>query len=188
MLRNIFSVPFYSTILDKSIINDTQSKVLSKLHLLDNLEGSKNSYQKTDFFEQNQIVGPNELEELFININQHAIKFAEESNILLNLSVKYWIQNYSNNDYHQPHSHSKHDISGVYYVQADKNSGPIIFNNPNPYIIGYNSFINPKIEKDQQYLEVKPQPGLLILFPSYLVHQVVPSQNSIRTVIAFNYG
>jgi len=188
MISNIFSIPFYSTILDESIINDTQSKILPKLHLLDNLEGSKRSTNKTDFFEENQIVGPNELKELFININQHVVKFAEESGILLNPIVKYWIQNYTDNDHHQLHSHSKNDISGVYYVQADENSGAIVFNNPNPYIIGYNSFIDVKTEIDQRCLEVKPQSGLLILFPSYLVHQVLPSQNSARTVIAFNYG
>jgi len=184
--HNLFSVPFYSTILDESIIKKVQNKVVPKLHLLNDLT-PKISNQKTDFHADKKIVDLDELPSLLDKIGYHLYEFTQKFELPLYNSMKYWVQNYEKGDFHTKHSHPHSIISGVYYVQANKNAGKIIFYNPNPHIL--NSInISGEVEYKKQHFDIKPKSGLLILFPSYLIHKVVESKkkNTIRTCIAFN--
>jgi uncharacterized protein (TIGR02466 family) len=186
---NIFPVPFFSTFLDKSIVNDLEKRVIPKLHLLENLKGTKGSTQKTDYFEPNTVMNPLEFTEFFEAIHKNVLEFAEKSQLIVRSNnLKFWVQNYTAGDYHKRHCHPTHDISGVYYVQANEYAGEIVFDNPNPHIFT-TPHLNTEIEQSKQFFKVKPQKGLLILFPSYLIHQVVSSDNKkcLRTCIAFNY-
>ena len=83
-----------------------------------------------------------------------------------------------------PHKHPNSYISGVFYLTEGShinffnpsgfsahNIGPIISNLPNSY---------PEEE------QIKPQKGLLLIFPSYLKHSVNPSDIDNRISIAFN--
>ena len=90
--------------------------------------------------------------------------------------------------YNAPHTHPGAHWSGVYYVSQpdveDDNAGRIEFLDPrsdlpNWRILNARAF-NPK-------RSLKPQPGEMILFPSYLVHWVYPNvAESERISIAFN--
>ncbi len=100
-----------------------------------------------------------------------------------------WINVNGPGAYNTPHSHPDHEWSGSYYVKvpetpASSRSGSIEFLDPRGPVNqmeGLNSiYFSPKIRK-------KPQPGTLLVFPSYLRHWVYPNeQDDIRISIAFN--
>ncbi len=79
------------------------------------------------------------------------------------------------------HTHSKWHWSGVYYVQG-KGTGPIALYST-PYL---NQQVTHGLPFGQSFT-MEPTDGLLLMFPSYLLHEVLvnPSENP-RINIAFN--
>lgn len=76
-------------------------------------------------------------------------------------------------------------ISGCVYLRAPEGSGNIVFRDPRLAVEtsylkgpGVNSFMD---------FPIKPEAGMLLLFPSWLQHRVEPHENDIpRISIAFN--
>ena len=106
----------------------------------------------------------------------------------LRLKLFAWMNVNPPGGYNAPHSHPGAHWSGVYYVSQPEvevgNSGMIEFLDPrsdlpNWRILQANAFRAKK--------RIRPAPGTLILFPSYLVHWVYPNETSDeRVTIAFN--
>jgi hypothetical protein len=74
-------------------------------------------------------------------------------------------------------------LSAVYYVNVDDKSGDIDFVDPrsNLGFLDLNNYANLNIHR------VHPAPGMLVLFPGWLLHYVHPNKsNIIRQVIATN--
>lgn len=91
-----------------------------------------------------------------------------------------------------PHVH--HDcpgmlFSGVYYVKAGEDANFIEFKNPNP-LVSYMIFpkmLNEYNSFNSAVMRVKPITGHLIIFPSWLMHHIVPAEKTEdRISIAFN--
>ena len=91
-------------------------------------------------------------------------------------------------DYNKPHVHPQCDWSGVYYVKIPENCGSICFVDPRtvrhmltqPYLYG---------NKQATQLVIVPAVGRLIMFPSFLEHQVDSNQShEPRISISFNLG
>tara|TARA_B100001059_G_C17754297_1_gene539021 strand:- start:743 stop:1330 length:588 start_codon:yes stop_codon:yes gene_type:complete len=87
----------------------------------------------------------------------------------------------------QKHHHSNSDLSAAYYVSAEKNCGDIIFYDPRPARIYKHPIAkNPNI-LNATINSISPEPGMLVLFPSYLEHSVNPNlSDHKRIVISFN--
>ena len=89
--------------------------------------------------------------------------------------------------FNQQHLHGNSDISAAYYVNAHDNCGDISFYDPRPAPV----FKHP-IPKEPNILNasvnsIKPEEGMLVLFPSYVEHSVNPNlSNKKRIVISFN--
>ena len=179
-LQNIFSVPIYTTFLNREIIEGVENLIIPRLN---NLELSKE--QKTDYFKKDKIATSKELSSFFYHIDPIISKYSNSSNLKRSSNYYYWIQDYSKNEFHHLHAHGDSYISGVYYIRANKNAGALKFTNPNPLfsITSFND--NPK---EEIYYKVKPQKGLLVLFPGWLSHEAIPSleKDCIRTCLAFN--
>ncbi len=97
-----------------------------------------------------------------------------------------WININPPGAFNAPHDHSGFVLSGVYYasVLAEGQSGAIEFldprNNANAFTIEGAACFNRK-------LIIRPKPGNLLVFPSYLTHWVQPNGDSTdRVSIAFN--
>jgi len=102
------------------------------------------------------------------------------------------------NDYNLPHSHPNCDWSCVYYVdsgdQKDKSvDGKIMFIDPRGSLVENSRTVS---NQDALYGEMfgsshmalSPSTGLLIFFPSWLIHSVSPSKGSKpRIIISTNY-
>jgi len=87
----------------------------------------------------------------------------------------------------QRHHHGNSDLSAAYYVKAPKNCGEIVFYDPRPAPVFRHPEANGPNILNATVNSVKPEEGLLVLFPSYLEHSVNPNlSNNQRIVISFN--
>lgn len=98
-----------------------------------------------------------------------------------------WINVNSKGAYNAPHDHPGCFWSGVYYVQVPKSAGDgglIEFMSPHE-VLPHNGVIQAAITADKR--RIKPAAGLVLIFPSHLVHWVYPNESDEdRITIAFN--
>jgi uncharacterized protein (TIGR02466 family) len=91
-----------------------------------------------------------------------------------------------------PHHHvGKSILVGVYYADVPPNSGDILLHDPRGPLPWENLNFNPNDpianKSARCYHRVKPQNGLLLLFPGFLVHSVETNlSNQNRTSIVLN--
>jgi len=103
-----------------------------------------------------------------------------------------WITLCQKGDGSQLHNHKNSFWSGVYYFQEEypEGTGGIMFDNPNAdrYDFSYGMVdIERQNEINSMSCIFGPSPKLLILFPSYLRHQVLVHNNDKpRSSLAFN--
>jgi uncharacterized protein (TIGR02466 family) len=88
-----------------------------------------------------------------------------------------------------PHYHQGPKMIAVYYIKAEPNCGDILFHDPRggtdwPDLTAVNDS-NGKTQRT--YHRVTPKPGMLVMFPSYLIHSVEPNySDSLRLSIAMS--
>lgn len=110
-----------------------------------------------------------------------------------------WFQTSRGGAFHDVHSHGNCSWSGVYCVQVD----------PEPQRIahpawgahnGVTRFFGPRFDRlggahvdlgnaylQSAYVDVAPQPGQLVVFPSWLAHQALPYDGELeRVIVSFN--
>jgi len=75
-----------------------------------------------------------------------------------------WAMEYKEGDYAEEHDHFPSVLSCAYFVDVEDNSSPLII----------------------EGLEIKPENGLLVIFPGLLRHKVDPTHGP-RTVISMNF-
>ena len=96
-----------------------------------------------------------------------------------------WFHVTTTNGMHEPHIHPRCSWCGVYYIKSgNHDSGDTVFENPvkSTYIDRGNLFLD-----HMHTLRIKPQDGLLVIFPSYLSHyQAIYKGTEDRIVVAFN--
>ena len=89
--------------------------------------------------------------------------------------------------WNQKHQHSNSDISAAYYVSAHDNCGDIVFYDPRPSRVYKHPIAKSPNKLNATVNSIKPEAGMLVLFPSYLDHSVNPNLSTEnRIVISFN--
>jgi uncharacterized protein (TIGR02466 family) len=102
-----------------------------------------------------------------------------------------WGLNMREGDSNSAHVHPNAKVSGVYYIsvpplteeqkKSAKPEGAIMFHDPRP-----RASMN-RLPNQISEIVIPPEPGLLIVFPSYHEHSVLPFRGSaVRHCIAFN--
>ena len=100
-----------------------------------------------------------------------------------------WGINMRAGDINLQHVHPDAKVSGVYYVStpppredSSAKEGAIMFADPRP---GANMNRLPRFQRT--HITINPKPGLMVLFPSYYEHAVLPFRGpGVRICIAFN--
>ena len=96
-----------------------------------------------------------------------------------------WYHITKTNGMHEPHTHPRCSWCGIYYLQSgDGDSGHTVFQNPvcPTYVDRGNLYLN-----SGSSIRVLPKDGLLVLFPSFLIHsQALYTGVEDRIVVAFN--
>ncbi|WP_412504338.1 TIGR02466 family protein [Roseovarius sp. SYSU LYC5161] len=106
----------------------------------------------------------------------------------LALKIFGWMNANPKGAFNAPHTHPGAHWSGVYYVAQPEietgNSGMIEFVDPRSDLPNWRILQAPPFRMKQK---LRPAPGEMILFPSYLVHWVYPNDtDDERWSIAFN--
>ena len=100
-----------------------------------------------------------------------------------------WTTVYPQEGFIPKHTHPGSTISGVYYVKAAPQCGNIEFEDPSWALkqsIYFSNSANHTIPNSPQFW-VEPQPGRMILFPSYLPHSTKPNKSGEdRIILSFN--
>ena len=99
-----------------------------------------------------------------------------------------WMNANPKGAFNAPHTHPGAHWSGVYYVTQPEietgNSGMIEFLDPRSDLPNWRIL---QAQPFRMKKKIRPQPGEMILFPSYLVHWVYPNEaDAERVTIAFN--
>lgn len=91
---------------------------------------------------------------------------------------------------HPKHVHSQCTISGIFYLQTPPGSSALRFLPNQPFRDFFDYFFHVKDENNwyaRSYFDYVPYPGLLLMWPAWLYHEVQPN-NSVdpRISIVFN--
>lgn len=90
---------------------------------------------------------------------------------------------------HSMHLHPLSVISGTYYVQTPKNSSALKFEDPR--LVAFMASVPRKSKariENQRFVSIRAQAGQLILFESWMRHEVPPNQSlTERVSLSFNY-
>ena len=88
---------------------------------------------------------------------------------------------------HKPHSHPNNFLSGVYYVQADEGANRITFTDPRIQRQVIDPHMTSLDETNAGEVTMEVNEGMVIIFPSWLVHSVGASTSEQERVsISFN--
>ena len=101
-----------------------------------------------------------------------------------------WINVLKPGGVHTSHIHPLSAISGTYYVTTPKGSSALKLEDPRLGLMMAAPAKKPNAPRDvQPFVYVSPAPGSLILFESWLRHEVPPNQaRADRISISFNYA
>jgi len=119
-------------------------------------------------------------------LSRHAAKFADESGFELGRKPKLdslWANLLKSGGHHGGHIHPHSIISGTFYVEAPKGSGAIRFEDPRlPLMMA-------APQRTDSFVSVEPRPGLLLMWESWLRHEVLPGTGKgERLSISFNFA
>jgi len=91
---------------------------------------------------------------------------------------------------HGKHVHSQCTISGIFYLQTPPGSADIRFSPNQPFRDFFDYMFHVKDPTNwyaYQHFDYKPYPGLLMMWPAWLYHEVMPNQSTDpRISIVFN--
>src|ERR1700743_3424686 len=132
--------------------------------------------------------------ELAAHLNGHARRFGKTLDYEMNgkklVLDSIWINVMEQGGVHSAHIHPHAVISGTYYVNIPKGAAAIRFEDPRlPMMMA----APPKKERaardNQTFVTVAPKPGTILLWESFLRHDVAPNTaRGKRISISFNYA
>ena len=149
----------------------------------------------TSYFSNNSMPDIPEVEEFKKELIDVCTLFAEHQGVDLennHLKVdEIWMNYMKRNGTHVPHIHAESHYSGTFYINGPEGVGKIRFYSP---IRQYWDFCNPPILKSAEgnrescaYMEHVPAPGELVMWNSWLRHEVMSHQSDEpRLSISFN--
>ncbi|HYU96541.1 MAG TPA: TIGR02466 family protein [Sphingomicrobium sp.] len=119
-------------------------------------------------------------------LTRHAATFAKECGFDLARKPKLdslWANLLKSGGQHSGHIHPHSMISGTFYVEVPKGSGAIRFEDPRlPLMMA-------APPRDDSFVTVEPRPGLLLLWESWLRHEVLAGTGKgERLSISFNFA
>jgi uncharacterized protein (TIGR02466 family) len=122
--------------------------------------------------------------ELAKTLTRHAKSFAKELGWDVQPKLdSLWVNLLKSGGHHSGHIHPHSILSGTFYVEVPPGSGCIRFEDPRLPLM----MAAPR--RPDTFITVEPRPGLLLMWESWLRHEVLPSTGSgERLSISFNFA
>lgn len=178
MIHQIFptQIGTYNIDLDKELIYSVmQDYTVGPLRVLD---GGTTSYARknaSDFFLSDARL-TNLVQDIYSKLNNYTdTLYLEPCKIAAS-----WFNKMDSDGSVRQHRHTGSVVSGALYIDAPNNSSPLVFSDP---LNGCRMMELCRV--DNYHYAVDVYEGLLVLFPSWLMHETF-SQKESRTVISFN--
>jgi uncharacterized protein (TIGR02466 family) len=126
-------------------------------------------------------------------LTRHAAKFADECAFEISRKPRLdslWVNLLKSGGHHSGHIHPHSIISGSLYVEVPGGSGAIRFEDPRlPLMMSAPPRRKDAPEELQPFVSVEPRPGLLLMWESWLRHEVLPGTGrGERLSISFNFA
>lgn len=126
-------------------------------------------------------VGDRLLNEVTIAFDKYLNKTVEKTIDDWDFEIKAWVNNY-NNEMMPVHTHHGSQLSAVVYLMNEGDGGEISFLDPRGFAArGYDMSFRPLFDQTV----FKPQPGDVLVFPSFMYHGVNPTKGK-RISIPFD--
>lgn len=126
-------------------------------------------------------------------LTKHAARFAGECSFDLSRKPRLdslWVNLLRGPGHHSAHIHPHSIISGTLYIEVPKGSGAIRFEDPRlPMMMAAPARRADAPQELQTFVTVEPRPGLLLLWESWLRHEVLPGAGrGERLSVSFNFA
>jgi uncharacterized protein (TIGR02466 family) len=191
MIGNFFGTPIYmGEISNRNSVDKEISQVISKVTFANDWQPDNDTANTT--FNPNgstDVINEYNLSDLNSHLVSHATSYMKEldhpykqGSISIFTS---WLNTFDKDQVIGLHEHGyqPNTFSGCYYHKVPKNSGNIQFKSTNPFVISFPH----KADKYSNIVSVEPKEGMVLLFPSWLMHKVLPNKtNKMRVSLAFN--
>ena len=189
-IKNIFSIPLGLSV--KEDYKKTQKNLVKHCAKIKNKNKKGGSYWESKLYNTFNTYSVH-LDEKFKDINDfiflEVLEFAKKTGHE-KFGIKCaesWFNVYDKFDYQENHDHMGSDISAVYFLQGSDKTGTLNFKSHEPS--KKTSLFKPENEYTFSTMCIKPQPGLLVLFDSNLVHSVSQNlSNEKRISLAYNFN
>lgn len=135
-----------------------------------------------------------EFADLATHLDQHVATFVKDLDFDLGASAlaldSLWINILEPGGSHTAHIHPHSVISGTYYVDIPDGAGAIRFEDPRHAMMMAAPPRKARARlENRAFVEVKPKPGMVVLWESWLRHEVMRNDaDQPRISISFNYG
>lgn len=131
--------------------------------------------------------------ELQRDLVRHAAGFAQELAFDLSRKPKLdslWVNLLKPGGHHSAHIHPHSILSGTLYVEVPKGSGSIRFEDPRlAMMMAAPVRREDAAEELRPFATVEPRPGLLLMWESWLRHEVLPGRpTDDRLSVSFNFA
>jgi len=131
--------------------------------------------------------------ELARRLTRHAARFAADCEFDMARNPKLdslWVNLLKGGGHHSAHIHPHSLISGTLYIEVPAGSGAIRFEDPRlPLMMAAPPRRPDAPEELRSFVSVRPRPGLLLLWESWLRHEVLPGTGrGERLSISFNFA
>ncbi len=115
---------------------------------------------------------------------RHSAKFAKDCAFDLARKPRLdslWVNVLKSGGQHSGHIHPHSAISGTLYVEVPRGSGAIRFEDPRlPLMMAAPPREKDAPEEQRTFVSVEPRPGLLLLWESWLRHEVLPGSGRVE--------
>jgi len=149
-------------------------------------------WHSKDIAANNNVLDPfiEVFDEITTNVNEFKNYLLIKNGLLTHLQGG-WIVINGHKDCNFLHRHGGSVVSGVLYVYAVEGQGDLVFEEGSGIKLDYvgNNLFDSHTSITASKYRVKPRTGLLVLFPSWYKHMVLPNETTEeRIALSFNYG
>ena len=103
------------------------------------------------------------------------------------VAIESWVNLHLTDGYNVSHMHPGYLLSGVYYVKSNENAGKLVLEDPRMQAQFAANHVFLKEPINYRATRLTPEEGMLVLFPSWLMHHVTENITSeSRVSIALN--